>query len=187
MDFYEVLKTRRSVRKFRQDPIPRETLEKIVDTARFCPSAANLQPMRFMIVDDAARVKELQKHVRWAAYLAPEGAPAENEQPTAFVLVCVDKEVRPNGTTPDLGGAVQNILLAAHYEGIGSCWMGNIDREDIRRITQLPERYHLDTVIALGYAGETPVVVPVTDGIRYYKDENGVLNVPKRDLADILL
>ena len=187
MDFYEVVKARRSIRKFKQDPIPRETLEKIVDTARFCPSAANLQPMRFKIVDDPALVAAMQPHVRWAAYLAPNGDPAENEKPTAFILVCVDKEIRPTGTSPDVGGAVQNILLSAVYEGLGTCWMGSIDREEIRTITNLPERYALDTVIALGWPGEQSRTVPITTDIKYYKDENGVMNVPKRTLEDILL
>ncbi len=188
MDFYDILKNRRTVRKFRQEPIPLETLEKIVDTARFCPSAANLQPMRFRIVNDPKTVAEMQPLVKWAAYLAPNGDPAEGEKPTAFILVCVDKEIRPNGTTPDVGGAVQNILLAGAYEGIGTCWMGSIDRKAICKLNDLPERYQLDTVIALGYKGEEPRTVPVENGdIKYYKDENGVLNVPKRSLKDILI
>lgn len=188
MDLYEILKNRRTVRRFKQDPIPLECLEKIVDTARFCPSAANLQPMRFRIVNDPETVAKMQPLVKWAAYLAPNGAPAEGEQPTAFVLVCVDKEIRPDGTSPDVGGAVQNILLASDYEGIGTCWMGSIDRSAIRQLTNLPERYELNTVIALGYKGEEPRTVPVKDGdIKYYKDANGVLNVPKRSLQEILI
>lgn len=187
MDFYEVLQKRRSVRRFTQQPIPKETLNKLVNSARFCPSAANLQPLRFKIISDSETVAMIQPLVHWAAYLAPNGNPSPEEQPTAFILVCVDKEIRPDGTTPDVGGAVQNILLSAVCEGLGTCWMGAINRDKIRAVTDLPERYTLNTVIALGYPAEEPKIVPITTDIKYYKDKNNVLNVPKRSLEDILI
>lgn len=187
MEFYDMIQNRRTIRKFTQQPIPQEVLLRLVDAARLAPSAANLQPLKYKIVSDSETVAAMQPLVRWAAYLAPNGAPKKGERPTAFIVVCIDRSIRDITETPDAGAAVENLLLSAVYEGLGACWMGSIDRKEIHALLQLPDECCIHTLIALGYPAEHSQTTGITENIRYYRDENGVIHVPKRTLEDILL
>lgn len=187
MGVYDTILKRRTVRKFKNEKIDREILLKLVNAARHAPSAANLQPIKYLIVDDSEKVKDLFAHLKWAAYLAPDGTPGENERPVAYIIILIDTEIRKSGYELDVGAAVQNILLAAEEENIGTCWMGAIDREAIRKLFDIPDRYIIDTLVALGYKAESPVAEEENGSIKYYKDEKGVLHVPKRKLEDIVL
>jgi len=187
MSTYDLILKRRTIRKFKQRKIDKNTLEKLINAARFAPSAANLQPLKYVIVDKPEKVEKVFENVRWAGYIAPAGNPEKDERPVAFIAILVDTEIKKNDYQHDIGAAVQNILLAALEEGIGTCWMGAIDRDKIRAVLNIPERYILDTVIALGYPAENPVAEDENGSIKYYKDSSGVLHVPKRKLSDIIL
>ncbi len=187
MGTYELILKRRTIRKFRQERLGRPLLEKLINAARLAPSAANLQPLKYVIVDDEEKVRKVFGKVKWAAYIAPKGDPAENERPVAFIVILADTEIRKTGYELDVGASAQNIFLAAEEEGVGTCWMGAIDRDGIRSILGIPEGYIIDTVVALGYPAESPVAEDEKGSIRYYKDDNGVLHVPKRSLDEIIL
>jgi nitroreductase len=187
MNIYDLILKRRTIRKFKQREIEYRILERLVNAARFAPSASNLQPLKYIIVDNPEDVNKVFKNVKWAAYIASEGTPAEDERPTAFIVILADTEIKKGGYELDIGAAAQNIFLAALEEGIGSCWMGAINRDNIRKILNIPERYIINTVIALGYLGENPVAEDEKGSIKYYKDEYGVLHVPKRRLEDIII
>ena len=187
MTVYEAAGTRRTVRKFRQEPIAREQLYKMVKAAVLAPSGANMQPLKYKIVDDAALAAKVFPLVKWAGYIAPTGDPAEGEEPTAYILILADQEIRKSGYELDAGAAAENLMLTAWEDGIGSCWMGAIDRPALARLLDIPERYIINTLIALGVPAEQPVWEPRGEGIRYYKDEQGVLHVPKRTLEEVLL
>lgn len=187
MSTYELIMKRRTVRKFKQEPIERIKLEKLINAARFAPSAANIQPLKYKIIDNPNEVDQVFGNVKWAAYIAPQGNPCQEEKPVAFIAVLVDTEIKSSGYELDIGAAAQNIFLAALEEGIGTCWMGAINRDEIKKILQIPDRYILNTVIALGYSGENPVAEDENGSIKYYKDAEGVLHVPKRKLEDIII
>ena len=187
MQTAEAIRRRRTVRRFRQEPVSRRILEDLVDAARLAPSASNLQPLKYIVVDDPGQVSAVFDQVKWAAYLAPEGTPAEGERPVVFIAVLVDTEIRRNGYELDIGAACGQLLLAAVDAGLGACWMGAINRTEIIRILEIPEQYLLNTVVALGYPAEEPVAEDETGSIRYYKDAEGVLHVPKRKKKDILV
>jgi len=146
-----------------------------------------MQPIKYVYVNDTEKVNAIFSNVKWAAYIAPDGNPRENERPTAFIVILIDTDIKSSGYELDVGAAAQNIFLAALEKGIGTCWMGAIDRDNIRKILNIPDKYILNTVIALGYIGEEPVVEDEKGSIKYYKDEKGVLHVPKRKLEDIIL
>lgn len=186
MSIYELILRRRTVRKFKQQKIDRNILERLVDAARNAPSAANLQPLKYIVVDEPEKVAVVFNNVKWAGYIAPSGNPGEGEKPVAFIAILVDTGIRENGYELDIGAAAQSIFLAAEEEGIGTCWMGAIDREKIKSILKIPDCYILNTVISLGYAGERPVAEDENGSIKYYKDKDGLLHVPKRKLSDIL-
>ena len=187
MSTYDLILKRRTIRKFQQKKISKVILEKLVNAARFAPSASNIQPLKYIITDGEDSVQKVFEHVKWAGYIAPNGNPDENERPVAFIVILVDTEIRKTGYELDIGASAQNIFLAALEEGIGTCWMGAIDRDEIRKVLNIPSRYIIDTVIALGYPAECPEAEEESGSIRYYKDEKGVLHVPKRKLEDIIL
>ncbi|MDD5602550.1 MAG: nitroreductase family protein [Eubacteriales bacterium] len=183
---YETIIARRTVRKFRQDRISADILERLVNAARLAPSAMNMQPLRYAVISTPSIAGRIFDCVKWARYIAPAGDPGPDEKPVAYIAILVDASVREKGYEEDVGAAAQNIMLAAWEEGIGSCWMGSIDREKIRNILNLEKGMILDTVIALGYKGEEPVYEEERGSIKYYKDETGLLHVPKKGLTDIM-
>lgn len=188
MSTYETMLKRRTIRKFKQEKIKRDILVKLINAARHAPSGANLQPLKYIIVDQPEeKLEEVFMHLKWAGYLAPHGDPKEGEKPVAYIIVLVDTEIRKTGYELDAGAAIQNILLAAEEEDIGTCWIGSVDREAVRTILNIPQQYIIDSVIALGYKGENSVSEDEKGSIKYYKDENRVIHVPKRKLEDIIL
>jgi nitroreductase len=193
MSLYELILKRRSIRRFEQKKIPLETLKKLVNAARLAPSGSNLQPWEFMIINEDSLLEKVFPTLAWAGYIAPEGNPSLGERPVAYVILLVNKNIRREGYEHDLGAAAQNIMLTALEEGIGSCWLGSIKRDQLRKILNVPEGYLIDTVIALGYPQESPLAEDISpdksqakESIRYYKDKDNLLHVPKRRLEDIL-
>jgi len=184
---YEIIKKRRTIRKFKQEKIERALLEKFVDAARVAPSGSNLQPLKYIITDSDDQTEEVFKNVKWAGYIAPHGNPGENEKPVAYIIILADTEIRKTGWERDAGAAMENIILAAAEEGIGTCWIGSINRDELMKYFNIPEKYQIDSLVALGYAAEHPVVEDENGSIKYYKDENGVLHVPKRRLEDVIV
>lgn len=187
MSIYDLIRQRRTVRKFQQKKLDRVQLERMVDAARLAPSASNLQPLRYIIIDEEEKAAQLFKYVKWAGYITPEGNPKKGEEPVAYIVILADTEVRKAGYELDAGAAAQNIILSALEEGIGSCWIASIERDAVRKMLNIPDRYVINTAVALGYPSENPVIEEESGSIRYYKDEKGVLHVPKRKLADIIL
>lgn len=187
MSTYDLIRQRRTIRKFQQKKLEGSQLAMLVEAARLAPSANNLQPLRYVIIDDDEKTAQFFRHVKWAGYITPEGNPGKGEEPVAYIVILADTEVRKAGYELDAGAAAQNIILAALEEGIGSCWIGSINRDAVRKMLNIPERYVINTAVALGYPSESPVVEDENGSIRYYKDRNGVLHVPKRKLDDIIL
>jgi nitroreductase len=185
MDAYEAALKRRSIRRFKRDKVPWKILEKCVQAARLSPTGTNKQPLEFIIVDDEEKAAEVFSTLIWAALIHPAGHPPVGEEPSAYIVILLNKDV--SGTTPeyDVAAAAQTICLVAVSEGLGSCMLANIKHESLAKALNIAESRRTILVIALGYANESPVVEDLTDSFKYYKDEKGVLHVPKRKLADI--
>jgi nitroreductase len=181
---YEKIRRRRTIRKYLQKAVPEQVLIKCVDAARLSPSGGNLQPLRYVIVNDPKLLKPVFSTLSWAVYL-PDYYPTEEEMPQAYIVLLLDK----NGRTPihDASIASMSISMVAYDEGLGSCILASVDREKLREVLNVPEGLTISLVVALGYPAENPVVEPVKDGnINYWLDENAVLHVPKRDLKDVV-
>ncbi len=187
MQIYDAINKRRTIRKFKQTRIDRGILIKFVEAARLAPSAANIQPLKYLIVDEDKCVGKVFETVKWAGYIVPEGNPKKGEEPTAYIVILADTEIKKSNYQHDAGAAAQNIMLAAIEEGIGSCWIGSINREALREILNIPESLEINTIIALGYPAEEPVVEEYSGFIKYYKDEKGKLHVPKRSLKNLVM
>ncbi len=183
---YDLILRRRSIRQFEPRPIERQILENIVGAASLAPSAANLQPLEFIVVDDETLKKELLRCLKWAAYIAPLGNPEPGHEPQAYVVTLVNCRVREKGYEYDVGAAMENMILTALGEGIGSCWLISVDRPRVLELLKIPEPYKIDCVLALGYPAELPKVEELRDSCRYWKDPDGQFHVPKRKVDSIV-
>jgi nitroreductase len=184
--FHQLIALRRSVRRFKPDPIETETLVKLVDAARLCPSAANKQPLIYLVVNDQELSSKLFGLEKFAGYLKGAGQPRQGEEPTAHILVALDKETAIAESVRDVGAAVQTILLGAVAYGLGATWLRSFDRPKAAMVLGLPERYEPDSLIALGMPDEFPKVVAMEGGdVNYWRDENRQHFVPKRSLKEI--
>jgi nitroreductase len=185
-DLYELIAGRRTIRRFKPEPVAREMLERLVDVGRLAPSAANMQPLEFVVVDDAQLKAEVFPLLKWAAYIAPEGNPKPGEEPAAYIVTLANAKVREKMFEYDIGAAMENMIIAALAEGIGSCWLLSIDRDRMRPLLGVPEDYRIDCVLALGYPAEEPAAEVMEESCRYWKDAGGRLHVPKRALASVV-
>jgi nitroreductase len=183
---YDLAVERRTIRRFRPDPVPRDLLERLVNAARLAPSAANVQPLEFIVVDGAAAKAEVFPALKWAAYIAPAGDPRPGEEPAAYVVCLVNSKLREKMFEYDVGAAMENMILVALSEGVGACWLLSIDRDRLRAALGVPEEYRIDSVLALGYPAEAPAAEVMGESCRYWKDEAGRLHVPKRALATVI-
>jgi len=184
---YEIALKRRSIRRFKNIPIPYEILEKCVDAARLAPSAGNQQPLEYIIADDEQLLPKIFDMLRWAKYIAPAGDPPPGHRPTAYIVVLIKMGVGyKNLENFDAGLAVENMILVALDEGIGSCCVAGININGLRALLNIPEYYTISLVLALGYPDETPVVEEFRESPEYWKDKDDVLHVPKRGLRGIL-
>ena len=186
---YEVLSrivsSRRTIRKFVDKPIDESIILDVLSLARLSPSGANRQPLNYVVVLDEAMRGEIFDHVKWAGYIAPDGTPGEGERPTGYIAIVSDDTIS-KAPDIDLGASAMTINYLLEARGIGVCWMGAIDRVAISSLLGIIEPQKLQLVLAIGYKGEEPRVVDMVDSVKYYKDEEGVLHVPKRKLGDIV-
>lgn len=187
MSIYETIISRRTIRKFDQKKIDPEILKNIVNAGRLAPSAANLQPLEYLIIDDEDLKKRIFPNLAWAGYIKPEGDPGKDERPAAYIIILADKKINP-APERDIGASVENMNLVAEEEGMGCCWIGAFKKKEIGNIINVPENLSVELVLALGYPLEKPVPEDIEKGssIKYYKDGSGKLHVPKRKLEDIL-
>lgn len=186
MNIIELIKKRRSIRRFKQEPIKLDILKELVNCARLAPSAANIQPLEYVIINDKELLNQVFKTLKWAAYIAPEGNPDENQRPTAYIIVLVNKNKEKFPAQYDIGSAVENILLSGLSKGIAGCWLGAVDKEILSKELNLDEDYKVDSVIALGYPNQESRVEKWNGDVKYWQDNKNNMHVPKRKLEDII-
>lgn len=141
METFEAIQKRHSVRAYEPIPIPEEKLMKILEAGRLAPSASNIQPWHFIVVRDSEKRKELAKS-RWAKFLA--------EAPVVIVG-CGDEKASPKWFMVDVAIAMQNMVLAATAEGLGTCWVGSFNEEEVKKLLKIPKKYRVIALLAIGY------------------------------------
>ena len=177
-DLHDFLRSRRSVRRFRADPVPAPVIERILETATHAPSAHNLQPWRFTVVaDSSARVRLAQAlTAKMRADMAAEGAPEAEiearvarsirriEEAPVLIVLCRDILAIRKDEPEEVTMAVQSValaglqlLLAAHAEGLGGNWVcwPLYAQAETREALDLPENWEAQGMIILGYSDET--------------------------------
>jgi nitroreductase len=182
MDTFEIIKKRRSIRKFRNLTVPYDKLEKLVESARLAPSVMNLQPLEYIIVENAQLVKEVFDCTEWKNYVFESG-PKKGEEPKTYIVVLI-KNAELKHAEFDAGLATENILLAAQNEGIASCCLGAVEWTRINRILKIPTEYYAKMLIALGYPKQEATYTDAED--KKIRSVNGKIIVSKEPLSKIL-
>ncbi len=154
MDLMDVIRRRRSIRRFRPDPVPPTAIEYVLEAARLAPSWANGQCWSFVVVTDAAVKHALaQAGNEWI------------EQAPAIVVFCADpKQSGTKADQPyyllDIGIAMEHLVLAAAEQGLGTCWIGWFDEEKARQALHVPDHLRVGASTPLGYPDEEPEARP---------------------------
>jgi len=185
----DLITKNRSCRRFLQhEAVPVATLRGLVNLARLSASAANLQPLKYILSSEPQKNELIFSCLAWAAYLKDWPGPPEGERPSAYIIMVGDYHIAKNFGT-DMGIAAQSILLGARDQGLAGCMVGSINKEMLQEAFHLPKRFEILLVIAVGQPKETAVLEEMKpgDGIQYWRDEHGVHHVPKRSLDDLIL
>lgn len=184
-----VLKNR-SYRRFYEDvAVERQTLRELVDLARCSASGSNRQPLKYILSCTPERNAQVFSTLfSWAGALKNWNGPSEGERPSAYIVILGDKEIR-SAPGVDHGIAAQSMLLGAAERGLGGCILGSVNREALSRLLDIPERYQILLVLALGKPKEKVVLEEMgpEDSFDYWRDADEVHHVPKRRLDDIII
>jgi nitroreductase len=142
MDVLEAIKARRSIREYSDDPIPEKTLEKLVDAARFAPTARNVQPWEFVVATEKELIKKIAGITDHGKFLSQAAA--------CIIVFCRDTKYY----LEDGCAATQNILLAASSLGIGSCWVAGDKKpycSQLNDLLSVPLGFKLVSIVGLGH------------------------------------
>jgi nitroreductase len=156
MDVFKAINERKSIRKYKNDEIEDEKLEKILESARIAPSAANRQEWKFLIVKNQETRDKLVEAAHGQQFVA--------QAPITIVACSTESErVMPCGQhayTVDLSIAVSFMILEATELGLGTCWLGAFDERKVKKILSIPEDIRVPAMFTLGYADEKPTPRP---------------------------
>jgi len=179
----------RSYRRFDESClIERETLVELIGLARCTPSAANRQPLKYILSADRKTNERIFPCLSWAAYFKDWDGPAPGERPAAYIVILIDEGIARDWWCDD-GIAAQTILLGAVEKGLGGCMIGSINKEQLRQELDIPAHLKIRLVVALGKPAEQVKLEDLAPGgdIRYWRDEKDVHHVPKRTLAELIV
>ena len=186
----DLIKQNRSCRRFYQNhAVTPETLKQLLDLARLSPSAANLQPLRYILCTTPEKNAQVFSCLGWAAYLKDWPGPEQGERPAGYIIMLGDREISNPYIGHDCGIAGQSILLGAREKGLAGCMFGSINRQQLGELLNIDIPLKILLVIAIGKPKEQVVIEPVgpDNNIRYWRDNQGVHHVPKRNLSDIIV
>ncbi len=187
--FRDLVISNRSCRRFDGSAaLPEGTLEGLVDLARHTASAANKQPLKYVLSTDPQKNKEIFDCLGWAAYLTDWKGPEEAERPTGYIVILGDTRVADKFWC-DHGIAAQTMLLGARAQGLGGCMFAAINIKKLKAALNLGDHLEVKLVVAIGKPVETVQVDDLgPDGdIKYWRDDAKVHHVPKRKLEDLIL
>ena len=151
MDVFQTIEARKSVRKYLDEPIPKDKLQMILNAGRKAPSAGNRQPWRFIIVQDAERKNKLAVAANNQAFLS---------HAAMIIVASANPEASPKWCERDTMIAVEHMALASAALGYGSCWIGAFDEEAVKRLLKIPEGIKVVALLPVGVPNETPATRP---------------------------
>ena len=183
----------RSYRRFYQDEkISTDTLRELVELARYSACGANLQPLKFVLINQPELSQKVFSRLGWAAALKNWPGPEQGERPAAYVVILRDHAIDRGFLKDDIVDhaiAAQSMLLGAVEKGFGGCMIGMVNRKGLSKDLGLGEQHEILLVVALGKPKETVQVDDLEPGAstNYWRDEQMVHHVPKRTLDELIL
>jgi nitroreductase len=153
---------RRTIRKYKREPVPDEIRDKILEAGRQAPSAANRQPWHFIVVTDPD-IKEKLAAGRYNAFI----------KESAFTIIGLALPFDPTSEkwgVVDVTIALQSMVLAAEVQGVGSCWIGDFREEEVKKLLGIPEKAKIVALISMGLPDEQPGTKqkkPIEDIVHY--------------------
>lgn len=138
----EFIKNRRSIRTFQNTPIAEEAIEMILEAARWTPSASNRQPWQFIVIKDKEFLKNVASSAMYGKFI--------KRAPLAIAIVG-KKVISPNWYVVDTSLVSMNMMLMAWSLGIGTCWIGTLDRKKAKKMLGLNDDDYLLTILPFGY------------------------------------
>lgn len=167
-----IIKTRRSVRKFDGTKIPDECMRQILEAGRWAPSGANAQPWRFIVVTEKEKLKSIAERCYYKVFKSRHVGEAG-----AVVVICADPDAGSQTYNLDAAIAGTNMTLMATSLGIGSCWIGAFEEQNLKNMLHIPDKLKIIALITFGYevgkASLTPRL-PLSSIVHYetYDAEN---------------
>jgi len=185
----DLIKANRTCRRFdEQHRITPATLLELVDLARLSASAANLQPLKYILSCAPATNARIFECLKWAYYLKDWPGPEAAERPVAYLIMMNDTRIS-TALDCDHGIAAQSILLGAREKGLAGCMLAAVNRPKLSTALNIPKSLEIKLVLAIGKPKETIVIddLDAKGDIRYWRDDEHVHHVPKRRLEDIVV
>jgi nitroreductase len=167
MDIYEAIRTRKSVRSYRDIDVEQEKLDRVLEAARLAPSAGNRQEWRFVVVRDEAKRKKLAEAAAGQTFIA---------QAPVVIACCAQTDhyrmrCGLECYSVDVPIAIDHLTLAATAEGLGTCWIGAFDADAVRRILSIPRSVEVVELLPLGYPVDAAPAakrrLPLKEIVRY--------------------
>ena len=144
VDTFEAIRARRSVRAYRPDAVPDEVVRKLLEAARLAPSAMNAQPWRFIVVTSREKLDTIAQGGPSAGFVS--GAPM-------VIVACGVASLRWHAQ--DTCIALENLVLAATAEGLGTCWIGSFNEQELKRMLKIPDGLRAVALVSVGYPKES--------------------------------
>ncbi len=183
METFEAIKNRRSIRKFLNKRVSADLLEELIEAARLAPSAMNLQPLEYIIVNREDLLLKLFDCTEWKNYSFASG-PERGEEPKAYIVILSNTLIKSRNIEMDAGLAIENILLLAQSEGLASCCLGSVSWGQINRLLGIPNSHYGLLLIALGYPKQSASFVDSDD--RKIRSVDEKIIVSKNPLEKII-
>jgi len=151
MNVFEAIKTRRSVRKYKPQPIPEDHLKQIMTAAQLAPSAGNRQPWRFILVKDPDTKKQLGTAARNQTWISDAGVIV-----AALAMDKKNPEISERWAERDVMTAVEHMVLAAWELGYGTCWIGAFNEDQVKELLKVPKEMTVINLLPIGVPDQTP-------------------------------
>ena len=167
MDLFETIATRRSIRRYQERPVEKEKLSRVLEAARLAPSADNRQEWRFVVIQEKETIEKLGDVVYGQKFVA--------KAPVIIACCAVRSEYILKCGHPayaiDIGIAGDHITLAATALGLGTCWIGDFQEDQVKKILNIPDSVRVVELLTLGYPDSKPSPRPRKDlnEIVYYE------------------
>ena len=187
MNIYEALLKRRTVRKFKQTPVKKEDLMKMLESARLSPTGANLQSLKYSVITKEETRRKFYPNLKYAGYIS-DWDPSFEESPMAIIVILNDNTIKlSEKAEADSGAAIMSMSLCALELGLDTCWIGSANKAEIKKIMNYPDNLDILYCLAIGYADQKCDFFDSDETVKYYYDENNNNHVPKRTMESILL